>query len=51
MDGQKCEHPQCRCYVDLGMMWCSDRCKELDQKDGDAGAFEKCGCKHAECER
>jgi len=47
----KCEHPQCRCYVDLGQTWCSKRCMELDEADGDASAFARCGCKHAECER
>ncbi len=49
MDGQKCEHPQCTCYVDLGQMYCSDRCRQLDIADGDAAPHERCGCRHAEC--
>jgi hypothetical protein len=49
MDGQKCRHEQCSCYVDLGMFYCSDRCRELDVKDGDAPPHGRCGCGHTGC--
>jgi hypothetical protein len=50
MDGQKCAHPQCTCFLDLGMIYCSPRCKEKDDQDGDAAPRERCGCRHAGCE-
>jgi hypothetical protein len=49
MDGQKCSHEQCSCYVDLGKFYCSDRCRELDVKDGDAPPHARCGCGHTGC--
>lgn len=49
MDGAKCEHAQCTCYVDLGMTYCSDRCRENDAKDGEAPAHDRCGCRHVGC--
>ncbi|MBV8155273.1 MAG: hypothetical protein JO029_04230 [Candidatus Eremiobacteraeota bacterium] len=50
MDGQKCRHDQCTCYVDLGQTYCSDRCRQLDDADGDAPPRARCGCRHAGCE-
>jgi hypothetical protein len=49
MDGQKCAHEQCTCFVDLGMLYCAPRCRELDAKDGEAAPHERCGCRHADC--
>ena len=48
MDGQKCAHPQCTCFVDLGMSDRSPRCRERDEQDGDAAA-PALGCRHAGC--
>ncbi len=50
MDGQKCAHEQCTCFVDLGHTYCSDRCRERDAIDGDANPRARCGCRHAGCE-
>ncbi len=49
MDGQKCEHDRCNCYVDLGQTYCNERCKESDRSDGDAAPDGKCACRHADC--
>lgn len=50
MDGQKCAHEQCTCFVDLGQLYCSDRCREHDAQDADAPPHARCGCRHAGCE-
>jgi hypothetical protein len=50
MDGVKCEHPQCTCYVGLGEMYCSVRCRIGDATDGDAAPHGHCPCNHEECE-
>jgi hypothetical protein len=50
MDGQKCQHGPCTCYVDLGQLYCCDRCRRLDTQDPDAGPRGRCGCRHAGCE-
>jgi hypothetical protein len=31
------------------MFYCSNRCRELDVKDGDAPPHARCGCGHAGC--
>ena len=49
MDGQKCAHEQCTCFVDLGALYCSDRCRELDVQDADAAPHARCGCRHTGC--
>ncbi|HUZ48347.1 MAG TPA: hypothetical protein VMW12_01260 [Candidatus Dormibacteraeota bacterium] len=49
MDGQKCGHVQCTCYVDLGQTYCSDRCAEYDKQDADLPAHDRCGCRHDTC--
>ncbi len=49
MDGQKCEHEQCTCYVDLGETYCGDRCREAEQQDPDAAPHSQCGCRHVDC--
>lgn len=50
MDGQKCVHIQCACYVDLGAFYCSDRCREADKANPDAPPHGECRCHHVECE-
>jgi hypothetical protein len=50
MDGQKCDHTQCTCYVDLGAFFCSDRCREQAAADPDAPPHDSCNCRHDECE-
>ena len=50
MDGQKCEHEQCTCYVDLGESYCNERCREQAQADPDAAPHDVCYCRHVECE-
>jgi hypothetical protein len=49
MDGEKCGHEQCTCYVDFGETYCSDRCREAEQQDPDAPPHGRCGCRHLEC--
>jgi len=50
MDGQKCDHTQCTCYVDLGMDYCSDRCREQAQAAPEGSPHERCNCRHADCD-
>ena len=49
MDGVKCAHGPCSCYVDLGQDYCSPRCREMDGKDSDPAVHDRCGCHHDEC--
>ena len=49
MDGQKCAHEQCTCFIDLGEFYCSDDCRRRDIADGDAEPHARCGCKHNDC--
>ncbi len=49
MDGQKCAHEQCSCYVDLGQTFCSDTCRRRAAGDADLAPHEHCGCRHDEC--
>lgn len=49
MDGQKCEHEQCSCYVDLGERFCSPECREAASADGDAPPHARCVCRHVGC--
>jgi len=50
MDGQKCAHEACTCFVDLGATYCSPRCREMDELDGEPAPHSRCGCRHAGCE-
>ena len=51
MDGQKCRHEPCTCYVDLGQEYCCEHCRQLDEQDGgDTAPRSRCGCFHAGCE-
>jgi hypothetical protein len=50
MDGEKCGHEQCTCFVDLGEDYCGPHCRQQMQADPDASPHDFCGCHHAECE-
>jgi hypothetical protein len=50
MDGQKCAHGRCTCFVDLGQEYCGSRCREMARTDPDAGPHGHCGCHHEACQ-
>ncbi|HTX58324.1 MAG TPA: metallothionein [Verrucomicrobiae bacterium] len=50
MDGQKCAHEPCSCYVDLGKLYCGERCRENDAASPEAAPHSRCGCRHVGCE-
>jgi hypothetical protein len=50
MDGVKCGHEACTCFVDLGERYCSAACREDVTADTDVRPRGPCRCRHAECE-
>ena len=49
MDGQKCGHEPCTCYVDLGETFCAPVCRERARATQDPDPHGRCGCRHEEC--
>lgn len=49
MDGVKCAHEQCTCFVDLGETYCHYSCREAAEQDAAAAPHGRCRCGHIDC--